>query len=118
MEDNEEYIEIAKNIIKRRFLLLMGLIFICVLNFYFFFVTFVIKGNEVSYLILFAIMLISLIIYTIYYGRVGMRYMYKSNYRWGRVIFALPSLFYAIYTIEEGLSHSILNFEFFAYFFW
>ena len=116
MEDNEEYIEIAKNIIKRRFLLLMGLIFICVLNFYFFFVTFVIKGNEVSYLILFAIMLISLIIYTIYYGRVGMRYMYKSNYRWGRVIFALPSLFYAIYTIEEGLSHSIFNFEFFAYF--
>ena len=87
---NDNYINISKNILRRRLMLLIGMLVIIFFNITFFVINYLIKGNEILYTILSAVMVIALIVYWFFYTLKGQKYMFNSLYKIGRLIYLLP----------------------------
>lgn len=113
--NNEDFIVISNNILKRRLTLLIGLIFISIVHTIFFFISYVIRGNEMLYTVLDGLLCLSLWGYLIFYIVKGKYAMFESLYRAGRLIYSLPIVFYAIITIVHGAKYSALNYEYLVY---
>ena len=112
---NNDFIIISKNIIRRRKVLLAGMIFTMIFNLLFFIITYIIKGNEVLFLVLDSLINLALIAYLAYYIVKGKALMFESLYKLGRVIYSLPIGFYLLLTLNFYLNNKIFNYEYFAY---
>ena len=113
--NNEDFIVISNNILKRRLTLLIGLIFMSIVHTVFFIISYVIRGNENIYLFLDGLLCLSLWGYLIFYIVKGKYEMFESLYRIGRIIYSLPILYYAVITIIHGVKYRALNYEYLAY---
>jgi hypothetical protein len=64
---NNDFVMISKNIVKRRTLLLIGLTFMVIMNLLFFFISYIIKGNEIFFTVIDGIMCFALVVYLIFF---------------------------------------------------
>ena len=112
---NNDFVMISKNIVKRRTLLLIGLTFMVIMNLLFFFISYIIKGNEIFFTVIDGIMCFALIVYLLFFIISGKNRMFESLYRIGRVLFALPIGFFLMLTIVYGNQYHLVNYEYLAY---
>lgn len=112
---NNDFVMISKNIVKRRTLLLIGLTFMVIMNLLFFFISYMIKGNEILFTIIDGIMCFALVVYLLFFIISGKNRMFESLYRIGRVLFALPIAFFLMLTIVYGTQYHLVNYEYLAY---
>ena len=112
---NNDFVMISKNIVKRRTLLLIGLTFMVIMNLLFFFISYIIKGNEIFFTVIDGIMCFALVVYLIFFIASGKNRMFESLYRIGRVLFALPIGFFLMLTIVYGNQYHLVNYEYLAY---
>ena len=112
---NNDFVMISKNIVKRRTLLLIGLTFMVIMNLLFFFISYIIKGNEIFFTVIDGIMCFALVVYLLFFIISGKNRMFESLYRIGRVLFALPIGFFLMLTIVYGNQYHLVNYEYLAY---
>ena len=62
-----DYFSIVKNILIRRMTILIGLVVVSLLNILYFVVTFIIKGNNMIFMILDGLVCLTITAYTVYF---------------------------------------------------
>lgn len=111
-----DYFSIVKNILIRRMTILIGLVVVSLLNILYFVVTFIIKGNNMIFMILDGLVCLTITAYTVYFIVKAKNAMFRTTYKLGRVIMLLPALFFLIFMIYSSIAMRVINYELLAYF--